>query len=800
LRLSALFLMLAAAPALAQEKKEKKSETPPKVEKKSETSPKVEKKSEKTVEKKVTDTYHFSGDVTRSDPARPGPERAGCHFKVHPCMLYVGKQYLIDMIDPARSGMDPFLIVEDDKGTLLARDDDSGGNLNARLVFTPTGTGTYRIIATTCSPGMTGHYQLTVRPLAPGEAPPPIMGMTPPVMMGGAPGRATPVATPTFPSSFGDIVITPVPQPPHNNNMNEESHGYVEYRFLIENRSEKDSHSVTLILPKHRNSTYGPIVYLNGDRRSVEVGPQSTVPVSLWQPDLQIINTGAEVVIDGRVRDETVMVQMVATRGSRYQAPWAKHGGPGGVQYHVLSAPEIAGALRDNVHKSAVERIGAIMHSPFGIYAFQYKGKMYQYNYAHAFYNAPEPLKGWSRNWLGYSAYDGVAVAGEQLRAAPAEVQAALWQYVECGGALLIAGPCAVPEGWQRKMIEGPGLTRYYPGFGTCLMTAVPDPAQWEPEQWRPIAQALEQGNQPYAQVRTPTDANRALPVTDSLGIPVRSLLALMFVFSLLIGPINVYILYRIKRKIWLLWTVPAFSFLTCVAIFGFMLISEGWTGQTRLEGLTVLDENAQRAASAAWLGVYAPVTPGDGLHFSYGTEVVPHFKANPGHYRYNAATPLTMDWTTDQHLTSGWVSARVPAHFLLRSGAHRLERLMVEQEGGKLSITNGLGAPISKLWVGDAQGRLYSAADIPAGGKAEARPTGDRLTTTHDGVRELFLRDWLGMVKRIEDVPGHFLAPGSYFAILDGTPFLEEGLRQARPHQSRSAVLGILKGSGNAR
>jgi hypothetical protein len=72
------------------------------------------------------------------------------------------KEDHIYRIDLMSKDFDAYVYVEDERKTILDRDDDSGGNLNSRLFFTPAATGTYYIRATTFSPGQTGNYQLTV--------------------------------------------------------------------------------------------------------------------------------------------------------------------------------------------------------------------------------------------------------------------------------------------------------------------------------------------------------------------------------------------------------------------------------------------------------------------------------------------------------------------------------------------------------------------------------------------------------------------------------------------------------------
>jgi hypothetical protein len=57
---------------------------------------------------------------------------------------------------------DAYLRLENSKKEQLAQDDDSGGNLNARIIFTTREDGVYRVIATTYRPDATGKFQLRI--------------------------------------------------------------------------------------------------------------------------------------------------------------------------------------------------------------------------------------------------------------------------------------------------------------------------------------------------------------------------------------------------------------------------------------------------------------------------------------------------------------------------------------------------------------------------------------------------------------------------------------------------------------
>ena len=72
-----------------------------------------------------------------------------------------GGTYTIDMVS---NQLDSYLYLEDSNGRVLAQDDDSGGNLNARIIWTAQYTGTYYVTCTSCFANMTGSYTMTVSP------------------------------------------------------------------------------------------------------------------------------------------------------------------------------------------------------------------------------------------------------------------------------------------------------------------------------------------------------------------------------------------------------------------------------------------------------------------------------------------------------------------------------------------------------------------------------------------------------------------------------------------------------------
>ena len=92
------------------------------------------------------------------------------YYKLFTVQLEKGKTYRIDRATGGDPKFDSLLFLEDADGTMLALDDDSGGDLDARIVFKVAKTGEYRLIATTVAQKQTGKFILEISPPEPAEA------------------------------------------------------------------------------------------------------------------------------------------------------------------------------------------------------------------------------------------------------------------------------------------------------------------------------------------------------------------------------------------------------------------------------------------------------------------------------------------------------------------------------------------------------------------------------------------------------------------------------------------------------
>jgi serine/threonine protein kinase len=77
--------------------------------------------------------------------------------------LKAGVRYVIDMASPDPKALDPYLFLQDSERKTLVEDDDSGGDLNARITFRAPVDGVYRLRATSFNGGR-GPFTISVRP------------------------------------------------------------------------------------------------------------------------------------------------------------------------------------------------------------------------------------------------------------------------------------------------------------------------------------------------------------------------------------------------------------------------------------------------------------------------------------------------------------------------------------------------------------------------------------------------------------------------------------------------------------
>jgi hypothetical protein len=568
---------------------------------------------------------------------------------------------------------------------------------------------------------------------------------------------------------FGEITVIAAPGEASQSFM----HGYIEHRFHISNRSVGRAHRVTLVMPDKSYASPGSIRHIT---REVVVAPGAAVAVSLFQLPMEMAGSAeVRVLVDGRNEGN------VANPLVNFMYPLEP--------FRILVSRTVAASQFEQNIKNI---FAGETNPPVATAMPPYPGRPPSEDIFKAVRSELEPPY-WKDNWLAYSSFDGIVLAGADLPQMAPAAKLAILRYLECGGTLLVSGACdLIPPSWNQSKLEwSSGLTGYQVGFGQCIVSPYTPLASLNREQLVTVRQMWQRSRQPWLDLPDPARANEGFPVVDQVTLPLRALFILMLCFVVAIE-LNFVVLYRRKRPIWILWTAPLLSGLTAAGVMIYAFLSEGTTPTFRLEGVTILDQRQHHATTIGLAGYYFPIAPGAGLSFGFDTELTP--LVSRGWHGREGGLSKTIDFSRSQQLASGWIAARAPVFFKLRKSEPRRERLEIKPAGSNgLAVVNGLGAEIGKLWVADKEGRVFTAgAPIPAGKQAllapagaafPAAPTLERLNTLYAG------NSW---TCPDDGNPAGLLFRGGYAAHLAAAPFLEKGSSKKAHEKYKTLVVGF--------
>ena len=370
--------------------------------------------------------------------------------------------------------------------------------------------------------------------------------------------------------------------------------------------------------------------------------------------------------------------------------------------------------------------------------------------------------------WIDYAAVDVLAIPRDVFADLPAEQRAAMLAWVRCGGTLLLYGVGENAAGSQdlARLLQFDRSSETGGGWKDCdaairqlVVKQAPPGGSAEAQNfapnvvWQPAGTFSHRGmgfGKVFAFRESPFPGSvhdwdwflRSLgpeqydwskrhgfvprlgsdDLLDFLipgvhGVPLIPFMVMITAFTVVIGPLNYFLLRRRKQLYLLTLTIPAVALATSGALFAYSAAAHGFGIKSRVRSLTCLDQGTNSAVSMSRVALFAGLAPSGGLRFSPETAVYP-LRAP------NSTSASSVDWTETQVLESGWIPSRTRTQFLTL--AHRTERgrLQVEPAGsGRLKVSNGLEWDIESLLVTDDQRRVYSGGRLPAGAATELNP-----------------------------------------------------------------------------
>jgi hypothetical protein len=384
-------------------------------------------------------------------------------------------------------------------------------------------------------------------------------------------------------------------------------------------------------------------------------------------------------------------------------------------------------------------------------------------------------------SWLGYTSVQAVVIGPREWEQMDAAQRSALLTWAACGGDLILAdGELDVlfPDAAQRPGLSSRVAEHFFgrihllssadiegAGFGATLESiekSVREPSWALP--LRPIATGS-------------STSGFRLPIPGVDGVPAGAYLTLLTLFALLIGPVNHIVLRRRQQQALIVLTTPLIAAVFILLLGGYVVAIEGFGIRGRILSLTLLDQPKARAVTRATVSLYAAGrAPSGGLRFPRDVAVFP----TP----VEGALPIgeMLDLTELQQFASGLLDARSPSNFETLSSRAARERLVFTVANGRVRVSNGLGATVTRLRFRDRE-RSYALGEALRPGAAA-----DLQETTTSGRELLGASD--SVMARFDNVITH-LAEGSYLAVVDRSPFWDSAAVTIDERGSFHAVLG---------
>ncbi|MDR3197011.1 MAG: hypothetical protein LBU34_03990 [Planctomycetaceae bacterium] len=431
------------------------------------------------------------------------------------------------------------------------------------------------------------------------------------------------------------------------------------------------------------------------------------------------------------------------------------------------------------------------------------------------------PVEEWSDYWLAYTRFDAVILTGSEwneIQERHAGVFDALKKYTEAGGILGVVGTdVKIPKEWlpAEDSAQNP-IQKYQAVLGlvyvfdknTDTIKPVIEPFREtvlkQAKLWRSTSTGgyNRSSSSLSAVLSSETALLSSLPVVANYGINIKLIMILIVVFAALIAPVNIYILSLVKRRIWLLWTVPLTSLVASVLVLGVSFFQEGFLRQSSSATYTIFDQQREEAVTFGFVGFYSTLTP-RGIVFAPETEATACLERG-----YGNAKSLEIYLTAggNQFLAHGWISARIPSYFVVRKAqSQRKERITFDWTTGSPSATNGLGMDIKELHVCSPAGELFTAQNIKAGEKVPLTVSVSTETivlsatlskaAAFNELRQAYATIIPNGSATFPIFSSNRLPAGSYLVETDvWNPFVEEGIDRTTPYQNKTIIFGLFE------
>ena len=206
-------------------------------------------------------------------------------------------------------------------------------------------------------------------------------------------------------------------------------------------------------------------------------------------------------------------------------------------------------------------------------------------------------------------------------------------------------------------------------------------------------------------------------PVPGTGRVPVYGFVTIALLFSLLVGPANMWWCARKGRRHLILVTTPLISLIASAVLLTYGLVSDGLGIQRSVIQVISLDQTTGRAATWTAMTIFAGLAPGA---LALDQEVLLTVQ-NPREDRYGSThdSPVSLQWNATGQQAVGWIPSRVNRQLTFASVQPEKRRLLFAKDGNSWQVTNGFEAVLEDFGWRDPQGRYWHLAGSLAAGAA---------------------------------------------------------------------------------
>ena len=438
------------------------------------------------------------------------------------------------------------------------------------------------------------------------------------------------------------------------------------------------------------------------------------------------------------------------------------------------------------------------------------------------------------RDWFAYYQYAALIFYDDTFERMPDLVQSAIIDYVKAGGNLVILGHITPPSdfwGGRYKSVKykvTSGVRNIYSvGLGSIFVCnkdlfkevrSTPPSSSSSSYGYGSRKDKKEEKKDDTQNIKgtyVPSDILREFDISrrksDTIKVEdcfnseykamtsVFLILLLVFVFAILIGPLNFVYLNYYDKKILIFVTVPVTSLICCSIVFLYFLFFEYGRLDVYRQSFTLLDENTNTSITYGGESIVSGKAINDALSFPL-TSIV---KTSTGGRSRNITGLRTISLGKSQVFGSNWIKAKTPSHYTVVSIKQDRSRVEINSSGSEVEILNGLGADISLIYYKSVDGKsFYEGKDIRAGDRRKLSSAGSIKRSSDKEIDYDILFKSYRKVSDIKSASRTFaereLRPGEYFVYLKTDPFLKQSFdRKASIREMGCFVYGKPKKGG---